>query len=177
MSANESLGLWGVPIAVLASAVRGGTPFLFVSVGECLTEKSGKINLGLEGVLLMGAMSAYAISYRTGSPWLGVAAAGCAGMLLGSIHAWLSQRPKVNDIAVGIAMIVLGSGRSFRASALPTGAAIPPSVRPSRSARCFFSVPPWRSPCSGFLNRRAGGSISARSATSPMRRAPWASPW
>jgi ABC-type uncharacterized transport system permease subunit len=113
MSASESLGLWGVPIAVLAGAVRGGTPFLFVSVGECLTEKSGKINLGLEGVLMMGAMSAYAISYKSGSPWLGVLAAGFAGLLLGSIHAWLSQRPRVNDIAVGIAMIIFGSGLAF----------------------------------------------------------------
>jgi general nucleoside transport system permease protein len=57
---------------------------LFVSLGECLTEKSGKINLGLEGTLLMGAMSAYAVSYLTGSPWLGVVTAGVAGMFLGA---------------------------------------------------------------------------------------------
>src|SRR5213595_880480 len=102
---GESIGWWGVLIGVFAGAVRGGTPFLFVSLGECLTEKSGKINLGLEGVLLMGAMSAYAISYKSGSPWFGVLVAGCAGALLGLIHAWLAQRAKVNDIAVGIAMI------------------------------------------------------------------------
>ena len=110
---SDSLGIWGVPIAVLAGAIRGGTPFLFVSTGECLTEKSGKINLGLEGVLLMGAMSAYAISYKTGSPWIGLLAAGGAGMALGFIHAWLAQQPKVNDIAAGIAMIIFGSGLAF----------------------------------------------------------------
>jgi len=93
--------------------MRGGTPFLFVSLGECLTEKSGKINLGLEGTLLTGAMSAYAISYLTGSPWLGVLAAGLAGVLLGLIHGWLSQQPRVNDVAVGIAMIIFGSGIAF----------------------------------------------------------------
>jgi general nucleoside transport system permease protein len=107
------LGWLGVPLAILAGAVRGGTPFLFVSLGECLTEKSGKINLGLEGVLLLGAMSGYAISYKTGSPWIGVLAGGCAGMILGLIHAWLVLRPNVNDVAVGIAMIIFGGGFAF----------------------------------------------------------------
>lgn len=114
MSAPGDISAWAsVPLAILAGAVRGGTPFLFVSVGECLTEKSGKINLGLEGVLLIGAMTAYATSYKSGSPWLGVLVAGCAGAMLGLIHAWLAQRPKVNDIAVGIAMIIFGSGLAF----------------------------------------------------------------
>ena len=50
-------GLWGVPIAVLGGAIRVSTPFLFVSLGECITERSGRINLGLEGILVMGAMT------------------------------------------------------------------------------------------------------------------------
>jgi general nucleoside transport system permease protein len=111
--ATEALGLWGLPLAILAGTLRGSAPFLFVSLGECLTEKSGKINLGLEGTLLMGAMSAYAVSYLTGSPWLGVVVAGVAGMFLGLIHGWLSQQPRVNDVAVGIAMIIFGSGLAF----------------------------------------------------------------
>jgi simple sugar transport system permease protein len=111
--ATEALGWWGVPLAIAAGTMRGGTPFLFVSLGECLTEKSGKINLGLEGTLLTGAMTAYAISYLTKSPWLGVIAAGIAGMVLGFIHAWLCQQPRVNDVAVGIAMIIFGSGLAF----------------------------------------------------------------
>lgn len=110
---GESIGWWGVVIGVFAGALRGGTPFLLVSLGECLTEKSGKINLGLEGVLLMGAMSAYAVSYKTGSPWLGVLAAGSAGAVLGACHAFLVSRPKVNDIATGIAMLLFGSGLAF----------------------------------------------------------------
>jgi ABC-type uncharacterized transport system permease subunit len=108
-----ALGWWGVPLAIIAGTLRGSAPFLFVSLGECLTEKSGKINLGLEGTLLMGAMSAYAMSYLTGSPWLGVLTAGVAGMGLGLIHGWLAQQPRVNDIAVGIAMIIFGSGLAF----------------------------------------------------------------
>ncbi|EKU98869.1 putative ABC-type transport system, permease component [Leptolyngbya sp. PCC 7375] len=118
--ATESLGLWGVPLGILAGTLRGSAPFLFVSLGECLTEKSGKINLGLEGTLLMGAMSAYGVSYLTQgavgpfwAPWLGVLAAGLSGMALGAIHGWLSQQPRVNDVATGIAMIVFGSGLAF----------------------------------------------------------------
>lgn len=111
--AAEALGWWGVPLAIMAGTMRGGTPFLFVSLGECLTEKSGKINLGLEGTLLTGAMSAYGISYLTGSPWLGVVVAGLAGLFLGAIHGWLSQQYRVNDVAVGIAMIIFGSGIAF----------------------------------------------------------------
>ncbi|HEY9698077.1 MAG TPA: ABC transporter permease [Trichocoleus sp.] len=110
---TEALGWWGVPLAIAAGTMRGGTPFLFVSLGECLTEKSGKINLGLEGTLLLGAMAAYGTSYLTGSPWLGVLVAGLAGAFLGIIHGWLSQQLRVNDVAVGIAMIIFGSGLAF----------------------------------------------------------------
>ncbi len=111
--AAQALGWWGVPLGIIAGTFKGSVPFLFVSLGECLTEKSGKINLGLEGTLLTGAMSSYAISYLTGSPWLGVLCAGIAGMALGVIHGWLSQQPRVNDVAVGIAMIIFGSGVAF----------------------------------------------------------------
>ena len=110
---TEAIGWWGVPLGILAGTLRGSAPFLFVSLGECLTEKSGKINLGLEGTLLTGAMSAYAISYLTGSPWLGVLGAGISGMILGIIYGIISQQPRVNDIAVGIAMIIFGSGIAF----------------------------------------------------------------
>jgi general nucleoside transport system permease protein len=117
---SEALGWLGVPLAIAAGTMRGGTPFLFVSLGECLTEKSGKINLGLEGTLLTGAMSAYAISYLaapslgpTLAPIAGIIVAAIAGMVLGCIHGWLCQQPRVNDVAVGIAMIIFGSGIAF----------------------------------------------------------------
>ncbi|MEJ2362061.1 MAG: ABC transporter permease [Gammaproteobacteria bacterium] len=110
---DTSLGAAGIVIAVLGGAVRVGTPFLFVSLGECLTEKSGRINLGLEGNLVMGAMSGYAVAYLSGSAWLGVLAAGGTGLLLGLIHALLCQQNRVNDIAVGIAMMLFGTGLAF----------------------------------------------------------------
>src|SRR5919205_345486 len=106
--ADGSIGLWTVPLAVLGGAIRVSTPFLFVSLGECITERSGRINLGLEGTLVMGAMSAYGISYLSGSPWLGVLAAGITGALLGALHAGICSLPRVNDIAVGIALFLIG---------------------------------------------------------------------
>ena len=64
----ESQAIFDVLLAVLGGAVRVGTPFLFVSLGECLTEKSGRINLGLEGVLVFSAMAGFGGAYLSGSP-------------------------------------------------------------------------------------------------------------
>jgi ABC-type uncharacterized transport system permease subunit len=108
-----SLGWWGVPLAVLGGTLRVSAPFLFVSLGECITEKSGRVNLGLEGTLVMGAMAAYGASYLTGFAWLGVLAAGSVGAVFGALHGWLCGRPRVNDIAVGIALMLLGVGLAF----------------------------------------------------------------
>jgi ABC-type uncharacterized transport system permease subunit len=65
---ESALGWWGVPLAVFAGAMRSSTPFLFVSLGELLTEKSGRINLGQEGILVLGAMCGYGIAFLSGSP-------------------------------------------------------------------------------------------------------------
>jgi simple sugar transport system permease protein len=109
----EDLGLWVIPLAILGGAIRVSTPFLFVSLGEVLTERSGRINLGLEGTLVFGAMSGYAIAYLTGSPWLGVMASAAGGAFFGLIHGLICSLPRVNDIAVGIAMMILGMGLAF----------------------------------------------------------------
>jgi simple sugar transport system permease protein len=111
--ADAAIGLWGVPLGVVGGAVRVSTPFLFVSLGECITERSGRINLGLEGTLVMGAMGAYATAYLSGSPWLGVLAAGVVGAGLGALHASICGLPRVNDIAVGIALMLFGTGLAF----------------------------------------------------------------
>jgi general nucleoside transport system permease protein len=111
--ASRGIGIWGVPLAVAAGAIRISTPFLFVSLGECITEKGGRVNLGLEGTLVMGAMSAYGVSYLSGSAWLGVLVAGFVGALLGGLHAWLCSLPRVNDVAIGIALILFGTGLAF----------------------------------------------------------------
>ena len=111
--ADGSIGLWTVPLAVLGGAIRVSTPFLFVSLGECITERSGRINLGLEGTLIMGAMSAYAIALLSGSPWLGVLVAAGVGVALGALHAGICQLPRVNDVATGIGLMLFGTGLAF----------------------------------------------------------------
>lgn len=102
-----------VLMSMIGGAIKVSTPFMFVALGECLTEKSGRINLGLEGTLVLGAMIAYAVSYESHQPWAGVLAAGAAGAVLGAMHASLCRLPGVNDIAVGIAMMSFGSSVAF----------------------------------------------------------------
>ena len=110
---GETLGWWGVPLAILGGAIRVGTPLLWVSLGETVTEKAGRINLGLEGTLLMGAMTAYAVALSTGNPWLGVLAAAAVGVVFGLLHGALCSLARVNDTAMGIALMLAGSGLAF----------------------------------------------------------------
>jgi ABC-type uncharacterized transport system permease subunit len=156
MSSPAELGLWGVPIAVLGGAMRAGTPFLYVSLGECITEKSGRVNLGLEGTLILGALSGFAFSYycsvnQSGSevlnllaPWIGVLAAAVVGGLLGATHALFCNRPRVNNVAMGLALMVFGIGlaadlgKRFNSRSAPRLPAIPfgwwSDIEPVRNA-------------------------------------------
>jgi len=99
--------------AIIGGALRVGVPFLFVSLGECLTEKAGRINLGLEGVLVLSAMAGFGGAYLSGSPWIGVLIAAFAGAALALLHGVLCSLPRVNDVATGIALMLLGTGLAF----------------------------------------------------------------
>ena len=99
--------------AILGGALRVGVPFLFVSLGECLTEKSGRINLGLEGVLVLSAMASFGGAYVGDSFVWGILAGAAAGALLSALHAGLCSLPRVNDVATGIALMLLGTGLAF----------------------------------------------------------------
>lgn len=110
MSMDQWIALFA---GIVGGALRVGVPFLFVSLGECLTEKSGRINLGLEGVLVLSAMAAFGGAYLSGSPWIGVLAGALAGGALAALHGVLCSLPRVNDIATGIALMLLGTGLAF----------------------------------------------------------------
>lgn len=110
MTADQWIALLA---AIVGGALRVGVPFLFVSLGECLTEKSGRINLGLEGVLVLSAMASFGGAYLSGSPWLGVLAGALAGAALAALHGVLCSLPRVNDVATGIALMLLGTGLAF----------------------------------------------------------------
>jgi simple sugar transport system permease protein len=122
-------------IALIGGALRVSTPFLYVSLGECITEKSGRINLGLEGVLIFGAMSGYGASYLTGSPWFGVFFAGFCGLCFGLIHGLLCSLPRVNDIAIGIALMVLATSLAFFIGK--------PLIQPQAPMLPFFQIGLW----------------------------------
>jgi ABC-type uncharacterized transport system permease subunit len=98
---------------IVGGALRVGAPFLFVSLGECITEKAGRINLGLEGVLVLSAMASFGGAYWSGSAWVGVLVGMGAGALLATLHGVLCSLPRVNDIATGIALMLLGTGLAF----------------------------------------------------------------
>ena len=186
MQADVSMGAWGVLLGVAAGAVRGSIPYLFVSLGECLTEKSGKINLGMEGVLLMGAMTAFAVSDWSGSPWLGLAAAAAVGAMWALLHAGLTRFPKVSDVASGIAMILFGSGlafffgKKFVAPMAPQLPAHRSRILEPRRRRCIpryasalsSSGSRWHLSSTSSSGALAGACRCAPRVTTPWRRAP-----
>lgn len=96
--------------AIAVGAVRGGTSIVFAGVGETIAERSGVINLGAEGSMLVGALSAYAIGIETGSPMLGALAGIVAGTLLALLHGLLVLVRGANQIATGLAITFLGLG-------------------------------------------------------------------
>ncbi len=96
--------------AICVGAVAGGTSLVFASVGETITERSGVVNLGMEGSMLAGALTAYAVGIETGSPWLGAVAGAFGGMLLALVHGFLVLVRGANQIATGLAVTFLGLG-------------------------------------------------------------------
>ena len=101
-----------VLIPVMAAAVRSGTPILYATLGEILTERSGVQNLGLEGLMLMGAFSGFSVTYSTGDPWLGVLTAFFVGVAISAVHAFLSVSVGANQVVSGLAVTMFGTGAS-----------------------------------------------------------------
>ncbi|MEQ8221387.1 MAG: ABC transporter permease [Candidatus Eremiobacterota bacterium] len=99
-------------VSILSAAIRSGTPVLFATVGEIFTEKSGVLNLGLEGMILTGAVTGYAVNHYTGSLFLGVLAGVLAGGLISLIHAFLTVTLRANQVVSGIALTIFGTGLS-----------------------------------------------------------------
>lgn len=113
--------------AVLAAGLRLATPIALAAIGETLAQRAGVINVGVEGIMLVGAVSAVLFAVWSGNPWIGLLAAMAAGMLLASVHAWFSVVLKVEQIVSGIALLFLGlglSGTIFRLTLAEAGTAI-----------------------------------------------------
>ncbi len=98
--------------AVFAAAVRAGTPVLFATLGEIFAERAGILNLGVEGMMLVGALAGFVTTVHTGNPWLGALAAAAASGFLSLIHAVLSITLRANQVASGLALTIFGTGLS-----------------------------------------------------------------
>ena len=97
-------------IALLAAAVQAGTPILFATLGEIISEKAGVLNLGVEGVMALSAFAALITCHLTGSAWLGLLAGGMAGTLLCGLHSLVCQVFLGNQVVSGLALTLFGVG-------------------------------------------------------------------
>ena len=94
------------------SAIVAGTPILYAALGEIMTERSGVMNLGIEGMMLIGAVTGFWVGIETENLWLALLAGGVAGAVLSLIHAVLAISLRVNQIVSGLALVIVGNGLS-----------------------------------------------------------------
>ncbi len=98
------------PTIILAAGVATGTVLLFAAVGEIFAERAGVLNLGVEGMMLMGAVVAFATAVATGNPWLGLVLGMLAGGMLSLLHAVITISFQAEQVVSGLALTFLGSG-------------------------------------------------------------------
>jgi simple sugar transport system permease protein len=99
-------------ITTLSRSLAYGTPLLLGTLGEIYTERSGVLNLGVEGMMIMGAYSAFTTAYITGNPWLGILVAAVVGGAFSLIHAFTCVTLKANQVVSGLSLTMLGLGLS-----------------------------------------------------------------
>ncbi|HDI01375.1 MAG TPA: ABC transporter permease [Candidatus Bathyarchaeota archaeon] len=116
---------------MLHVAIRSGTPLLLAALGEIFAERSGVMNLGIEGMMLVGAITGFAVALATGQPWLGLLAACAAGLLMSLIHAFLSISLYANQVVSGLSLSMLGLGLSSLMGYAYVGVALPSRILPS----------------------------------------------
>ncbi|MDX1437150.1 MAG: ABC transporter permease, partial [Anaerolineales bacterium] len=97
-------------IAIIAAGIFTGTPLLIATLGELITERSGVINLGVEGMMLVGALAGFAVAVATSNPWAGLAAAILAGGILSLLHAFVSITLRGEQVVSGLALTFVGVG-------------------------------------------------------------------
>ena len=97
---------WTTLLLLLSAA----TPILFAALGEAVAERSGVLNLGVEGMMITGALAGFAAAHATGSPMVGFVAGALAGAALSLIFAVLTQYLLTNQVAMGLALTMFGLG-------------------------------------------------------------------
>lgn len=128
------------PIIILQAGVASGTVLLFATLGELLTERSGVLNLGVEGMMLIGAMSAFSVTIATGNPWIGALTAMIVAGLLSQIHAFISITLQGDQVVSGLALTLVGTGISLvLGEGLSKAGTV--SLMPSFSIPLLVSIP------------------------------------
>ncbi|MEA4826440.1 MAG: ABC transporter permease [Clostridium sp.] len=102
----------GAITVFLSAAVVAGTPLLFATLGEILTEKVGNLNLGVEGMMLMGAVVGFTVGLKTGNPILSIIASALAGTFGALIYAFLTISLRANQVVSGLTLSIFGTGFS-----------------------------------------------------------------
>jgi len=100
-------------VVILQAGVASGTVLLFATIGELFTERSGVLNLGVEGMMLIGAMSGFSVAIATGSPWIGLLVAMLVAGLLSQIHAFITITLQADQVVSGLSLTFLGTGISL----------------------------------------------------------------
>ncbi|MFZ5944387.1 MAG: ABC transporter permease [Bacillota bacterium] len=113
----------------LAAAIVAGTPLLFATLGEIITERAGNLNLGVEGMMLMGAVMGFSVGLNTGNPFLALAAAMLAGAMGASIFAVLTISLRANQVVSGLALTIFGTGFSAFLGKNIVGQVVPESLK------------------------------------------------
>ena len=98
--------------AILATGIIAGTPILFAALGEIISEQAGVLNLGVEGMMLVGAVTGFMVTMTTGNQWLGLLTAMIAGGLMALIHGFLTITLRANQVVSGLALTIFGTGLS-----------------------------------------------------------------
>jgi hypothetical protein len=100
-------------VIILQAGIASGTVLLFATIGEVLAERSGILNLGLEGMMLIGAMSAYSVAVNVGSPWLGLVVGMATAGLLALLHGFVTIHLQADQVVSGLSLTFLGTGLSM----------------------------------------------------------------
>ncbi|GAN78056.1 ABC transporter permease [Acidisphaera rubrifaciens] len=119
----------GVLIPLLQTVVTSATPLLFAALGELVAERSGVLNLGVEGMMLAGAVFGFAVMTATGSDTLALLAAAAAGTTLALLFGVLALTLAASQVATGLALTIFGTGLSTLIGARYTGRTVPPLPR------------------------------------------------
>lgn len=120
---------WAFFGGLLSGTIMYGVPLLYTTLGEIIGQRAGMVNLGLEGILLVGASVGFAASIETGNPWLGIGAAGLAGALFNLVYAFLVATRKANQLASGLTVMFFGMGISAMVGRPYVGSGIPGLAR------------------------------------------------